>query len=125
MLGVEAMALYHHLPNAQWALIPGAGHVPQLELPDARRVGDPAAAVAELENILAGVVDSLAGLASGIPRLMTDEQAASFLRHLERERHASPATVRAYALAAQVNPEAGKPMGEAEKKLLFGIEPKG
>ncbi|MDH5833236.1 glutathione binding-like protein [Luteimonas kalidii] len=38
---------------------------------------------------------------------------------------ARPATVRAYALAAQVNPDAGKPMGEAEKKLLFGIEPKG
>ena len=38
---------------------------------------------------------------------------------------ARPATVRAYALAAQVNPDAGKPMGEAERKLLFGIEPKG
>ena len=33
---------------------------------------------------------------------------------------ARPATRRAYALAAQVNPEAGKSMGEEERKLLFG-----
>ena len=31
-----------------------------------------------------------------------------------------PATQRAYALTRHVNPEAGKPMGEAERKLLFG-----
>ena len=33
---------------------------------------------------------------------------------------ARPATRRAYALAKQVNPDAGKPMSEEEKKLLFG-----
>lgn len=33
---------------------------------------------------------------------------------------ARPATQRAYALSKQVNPDAGKPMGEAEKKILFG-----
>ncbi|HEX2082516.1 MAG TPA: glutathione S-transferase C-terminal domain-containing protein [Xanthomonadaceae bacterium] len=31
-----------------------------------------------------------------------------------------PATQRAYALTRQVNPEAGKPMSEEERKLLFG-----
>ncbi|WP_242163836.1 glutathione S-transferase C-terminal domain-containing protein [Lysobacter sp. M15] len=31
-----------------------------------------------------------------------------------------PATQRAYALAKQVNPDAGKPMGDQERKLLFG-----
>ncbi len=31
-----------------------------------------------------------------------------------------PATQRAYALTKQVNPEAGKPMSEEEKKVLFG-----
>ena len=36
---------------------------------------------------------------------------------------ARPATQRAYALAAQVNPDAGKPMSDEQKKLLFGIEP--
>ncbi len=33
---------------------------------------------------------------------------------------ARPATVRAYDLVKEVNPQAGKPMGEDEKKLLFG-----
>jgi GST-like protein len=33
---------------------------------------------------------------------------------------ARPATQRAYALAKQVNPDAGKPMSDAEKKVLFG-----
>ena len=31
-----------------------------------------------------------------------------------------PATQRAYALAKQVNPDAGKPMSDEERKLLFG-----
>ena len=31
-----------------------------------------------------------------------------------------PATQRAYALGKQVNPNAGKPMSDEEKKLLFG-----
>src|SRR5690606_32463660 len=31
-----------------------------------------------------------------------------------------PATRRAYALSKQVNPDAGKPMSEEEKKVLFG-----
>jgi GST-like protein len=33
---------------------------------------------------------------------------------------ARPATVRAYDIVQQVNPQAGKPMGEAEKKVMFG-----
>lgn len=33
---------------------------------------------------------------------------------------ARPATVRAYALATEVNPNAGQPLGEEEKKRLFG-----
>ena len=33
---------------------------------------------------------------------------------------ARPATQRAYALGGQVNPDAGKPMSDAEKKILFG-----
>jgi GST-like protein len=33
---------------------------------------------------------------------------------------ARPATQRAYALAATVNPDAGKPMGEEERRTLFG-----
>ena len=33
---------------------------------------------------------------------------------------ARPATQRAYALAKQVNPDAGKPMSDEEKKVLFG-----
>jgi len=33
---------------------------------------------------------------------------------------ARPATQRAYALTRQVNPEAGKPLGEEERKQLFG-----
>lgn len=33
---------------------------------------------------------------------------------------ARPAAQRAYALAKQVNPDAGKPMGEEEKRILFG-----
>lgn len=37
---------------------------------------------------------------------------------------ARPATARAYALAREVNPNAGKPMSEAERKLLFGQGPR-
>ncbi len=33
---------------------------------------------------------------------------------------ARPATQRAYALAKQVNPDAGKPLSDEEKKILFG-----
>ena len=33
---------------------------------------------------------------------------------------ARPATQRAYALATQVNPDAGKPLGEEERRQLFG-----
>ncbi len=36
---------------------------------------------------------------------------------------ARPATGRAYALATQVNPDAGKPMSEEQKKVLFGTGP--
>ncbi|MGY1458568.1 MULTISPECIES: glutathione S-transferase N-terminal domain-containing protein [unclassified Luteimonas] len=38
---------------------------------------------------------------------------------------ARPATQRAYALAKEVNPDAGKPMSDAEKALLFGQGPGG
>jgi GST-like protein len=37
---------------------------------------------------------------------------------------ARPATQRAYALAQQVNPAAGKPLSEEEKKILFGQGPR-
>ena len=37
---------------------------------------------------------------------------------------ARPATQRAYALAKQVNPDAGKPMGDEEKAVLFGQGPR-
>ncbi|HWL72227.1 MAG TPA: glutathione binding-like protein [Geminicoccus sp.] len=43
--------------------------------------------------------------------------------HLQRwfnKIKARPATERAYEHAARVNPEVGKPMGEEEKKILFG-----
>ncbi len=36
---------------------------------------------------------------------------------------ARPATQRAYALAARVNPDAGKPLSEQEKSVLFGAPP--
>ena len=35
-----------------------------------------------------------------------------------------PATQRAYARGAEVNPSAGKPLSEEEKKILFGMRPK-
>lgn len=37
---------------------------------------------------------------------------------------ARPATVRAYAHAATVNPQAGQPMSDAQKKILFGQGPR-
>lgn len=37
---------------------------------------------------------------------------------------ARPATQRAYARAATVNPQAGQPLGDAEKKILFGQGPR-
>lgn len=42
------------------------------------------------------------------------------LRRWQEAISARPATRRAYALARQVNPDAGKPMSEAEKQVLFG-----
>ncbi|MDE2406781.1 MAG: glutathione S-transferase N-terminal domain-containing protein [Xanthomonadaceae bacterium] len=42
------------------------------------------------------------------------------LRRWQADIAARPATQRAYALAQQVNPNAGKPMTDAEKKILFG-----
>lgn len=35
-----------------------------------------------------------------------------------------PATQRAYARAAEVNPSAGQPLSEEERKILFGMRPK-
>src|SRR5690606_10758874 len=37
---------------------------------------------------------------------------------------ARPATQRAYALAGEVNPDAGKPMDDAQKAVLFGLDAK-
>ena len=37
---------------------------------------------------------------------------------------ARPATQRAHALATQVNPDAGQPLSDEEKKLLFGQGPR-
>ena len=51
----------------------------------------------------------------------------SGLAHLRRWRAAvagRPATQRAYALSTQVNPDAGRPLSEAEKKILFGQRPR-
>jgi GST-like protein len=42
------------------------------------------------------------------------------IRRWQAAIRARPATQRAYALAKQVNPDAGKPMSDAEKKVLFG-----
>lgn len=42
------------------------------------------------------------------------------VRRWQADIAARPATVRAYALGRQVNPNAGQPLSEAEKKHLFG-----
>ncbi len=42
------------------------------------------------------------------------------LRRWQAQIAARPAMQRAQALARQINPDAGKPMGEEEKKVLFG-----
>ena len=42
------------------------------------------------------------------------------MRRWQAAIRARPATQRAYALSKQVNPDAGKPMSDAEKKVLFG-----
>jgi len=42
------------------------------------------------------------------------------VRRWQADIAARPATVRAYALAREVNPAAGQPLSEAERKLLFG-----
>src|SRR5690606_18762434 len=42
------------------------------------------------------------------------------LRRWQAAIAARPATQRAYALSKQVNPDAGKPMSDEEKALLFG-----
>ncbi len=42
------------------------------------------------------------------------------LRRWQASIAARPATQRAYALAKQVNPDAGKPLSEEQRKLLFG-----
>jgi GST-like protein len=46
------------------------------------------------------------------------------LRRWHAQIAARPATRRAYALAAQVNPDAGKPMTDEQKQRLFGIAPR-
>jgi GST-like protein len=46
------------------------------------------------------------------------------LRRWQAAIAARPATQRAYALSKQVNPDAGKPMSDEEKALLFGQGPK-
>jgi GST-like protein len=42
------------------------------------------------------------------------------VRRWQASIRARPATQRAYALSSQVNPQAGKPLSEDEKKILFG-----
>lgn len=46
------------------------------------------------------------------------------LRRWHAQIAARPATRRAYAVAAQVNPDAGKPMTDEQKQRLFGIAPR-
>jgi GST-like protein len=46
----------------------------------------------------------------------------SNIRHWQAVIAARPATRRAYALRWQVHPDAGKPMSDEEKKLLFGLK---
>ena len=45
------------------------------------------------------------------------------LRRWQAAIAARPATQRAYALTLQANPDAGKPLGEEERKVLFGTGP--
>jgi GST-like protein len=49
-----------------------------------------------------------------------DLQPFANVRRWQAAIQARPATRRAYALGGQVNPDAGKPMSDAEKKILFG-----
>jgi GST-like protein len=49
-----------------------------------------------------------------------DLQPFANVRRWQAAIRARPATRRAYALGGQVNPDAGKPMSDAEKKILFG-----
>ncbi|MFN3311641.1 MAG: thiol:disulfide oxidoreductase, partial [Thermomonas sp.] len=42
------------------------------------------------------------------------------LRRWQAAIAARPATARAYALARQINPNAGQPLSDEEKKILFG-----
>lgn len=53
-------------------------------------------------------------------RAPVDRDAFSDLARWHAAIATRPATQRAYALAKKVNPNAGQPMGEDEKKILFG-----
>jgi len=74
---------------------------------------------------LAGDEYSIADMASYpwldvYPKLPPDFAAFPNLGRWHQAIAARPATVRAYALAAKVNPDAGKPLDEEQRKHLFG-----
>jgi len=74
---------------------------------------------------LAGSEYSIADMASypwigPYDKLPPDYAAFPNLQRWQQAIAARPATQRAYALRQQVNPDAGKPMGEEERKHLFG-----
>lgn len=74
---------------------------------------------------LAGSEYSIADMASypwigPYDKLPPDYAAFPNLHRWQQAIAARPATQRAYALRQQVNPDAGKPMGEEERKHLFG-----
>lgn len=74
---------------------------------------------------LAGSEYSIADMASypwigPYDKLPPDYAAFPNLHRWHQAIAARPATQRAYALRQQVNPDAGKPMGEEERKHLFG-----
>lgn len=56
-------------------------------------------------------------------RAPVDRRAFAAIARWHDAIRARPATQRAYALAKQVNPDAGKPLSDEEKQVLFGNRP--
>lgn len=76
-------------------------------------------------EFLGGDEYSIADMASypwigAYDKLPVDFEAFPHLKRWHRAIAARPATQRAYALTRQVNPNAGKPLTEEERKQLFG-----
>jgi GST-like protein len=74
---------------------------------------------------LGGEAYSIADMASypwigAYDKLPVDFAAFPHLKRWHEAIAARPATQRAYALRQQVNPDAGKPLSDAERKHLFG-----